>query len=58
MIQIILYDNWMETAHKKVRVNGKEKQVMGRTQIKALLRLCSTAERTEFLSIGTLYQIK
>ena len=57
---IVLYDNWLTKANEKIGVeeNGKWKTRprMSRTQIRELLRLCVTADKTEFLSNGTLYQ--
>jgi hypothetical protein len=58
MMTLILYDNWLEAAHQKIRVGGKMKSRMSRAQIKALLRLCVTADKVEFLSNRTLYQFK
>jgi hypothetical protein len=58
MIQIILYDNWLEEAQKKIRVGKKMVPKMSKMQIRELLKLCTTAYHTEFLSFGTLHQIK
>ena len=58
MMQIIMYDGWLESASKKIRVGGKEKQRMSKMQIKSLMQLCASAEKAEFLSNGVLYQIK
>ena len=61
-MQIILYDDWLTKANERIEVkeNGKWKKQprMSKTQIKELLKLCVTADKTEFLSNGTLYQFK
>jgi len=54
MMQLVLYDNWMEEANKKV--DGKTK--MSKMQIKEIVKLCVTADKVEFVPGGTLYQIK
>ena len=56
MMTLILYDDWLQKAQQKIEVNGKMIPRMSKTQIKELLRLCVTADKSEFLSNGTLYQ--
>ena len=60
MMTLILYDDWLTKAKEKIEVkeNGKWKKRprMSETQIKELLKLCVTADKTEFLSNGILYQ--
>ena len=56
MMTLILYNDWLEKAQQKIKVDGKMRPRMSKTQIKELLRLCVTADKAEFLSDGTLYQ--
>jgi hypothetical protein len=58
MMTLILYDDWLISAKKKIRVDGKMRPRMLKTQIKELLKLCVTAEKVTFLKYGTMYQFK
>jgi hypothetical protein len=58
MMTLILYDNWLKEATKKVLVKGKMKPRMTVVQIKSLMQLCASAQEAKFLTNGTLYLIK
>lgn len=58
MIQIILYNNWMLEAEKKIVVKGKRVPQISKTNIREILKLCTKACKVEEMTMGTLYQIK
>jgi len=55
---LIMYDNWLSKASEKINVDGRMRPRMSKMQIKEILRLCTTADKVEFLSDGTLYQFR
>lgn len=55
---LIMYDNWLSKASEKISVDGKLRPRMSKTQVKEILKLCTTADETKFLSNGTLYQFR
>ena len=58
MMTITLYDRWLEGATKKIRVGGRLRPRMSKSQIKQILQLCLKADRSEFTPNGTKYYFK
>ena len=54
MLKMILYDGWMSKGREKK--NGK--YIMTKSQIRGILKLCSRADKTEFIKGGVRYYIK